>query len=436
VSVPTQLPAAGVDTSTLVEIAVQSMQGRTLARVSVPCSERVGAVKARLESLLSVPVSCQQLLWWAEVLPNDTTLEEHGITPGKAWVHLVTPCFSGQAVRDPALKWAFSGSSEGGLRMYNLADGEHVRDFGTGGACSVLALSVDASSDRAFAGSVDGRLRLWQLSDGACLRTIEAHTEDVTAVQVDWTSGRALSGSSDGTVKVWNVESGELLATCKGGSTPRHISASWVDDRACCGMDNGVVRMWDISTGALVGEFTASRDKAQETGTSVSAFAIDCAGRRAVSGLKDGHLVYWHFGPQSSPAAGSAETAGAVKEVAEAPAPKAASEEVAKPPEPKVFLAHYIAIRAIEARWLPQGSRAFVGSDDGSLSLWRLDTQQCTARFARHVGFVWAIAVDWAKERALSGAFDGCTKLWNLRTGQCLRTMQAHSRPVQSVAAG
>jgi WD40 repeat protein len=307
--------------------------------------------------------------------------------------------------------------------MYNLADGEHVRDFGTGGPCSVLALSVDANSTRALAGSVDGRLRLWQISDGACLRTIEAHTEDVTAVQVDWTSGRALSGSSDGTVKAWNIESGELLATCKGGSTPRDISASWADHRACCGMDNGVVRMWDIRTGALVGEFTAGRDKAEESSTSVSAFAIDCAGRRAVTGLKDGHLVYWHFGPESSPAAGSAEPAAKEAEAAETPAPK-------------VFLAHYIAIRAINARWLPQGSRAFVGSDDGSLSLWRLDTQQCTARFARHVGFVWAITVDWAKERALSGAFDGCTKLWNLRTGQCLRTMQAHSRPVQSVAAG
>ena len=35
-----------------------------------------------------------------------------------------------------------------------------------------------------------------------------------------------------------------------------------------------------------------------------------------------------------------------------------------------------------------------------------------SARFVRCVGMVWAIHVDWAKERAVSGAFDGCLKLW------------------------
>mmetsp|Transcript_120528 Transcript_120528/g.335572 ORF Transcript_120528/g.335572 Transcript_120528/m.335572 type:complete len:149 (-) Transcript_120528:313-759(-) len=106
------------------------------------------------------------------------------------------------------------------------------------------------------------------------------------------------------------------------------------------------------------------------------------------------------------------------------------------PPKPRALLAHYCAIRTIAADWKPDGSKALCGSDDGSLSLWRVDTSECLARFARHVGYIWTLYADWSRGRALSGAFDGCFKLWDLRNGDCLRTVQSHCRPVRSVCGG
>lgn len=49
----------------------------------------------------------------------------------------------------------------------------------------------------------------------------------------------------------------------------------------------------------------------------------------------------------------------------------------------QVVLAHFSALRSIVADWKERSSRALVGSDDGSLSLWRLDSSECLARRGR-----------------------------------------------------
>lgn len=122
-------------------------------------------------------------------------------------------------------------------------------------------------------------------------------------------------------------------------------------------------------------------------------------------------------------------------------------------------MCHFSALRSVAAQWRDAESRALLGADDGSLSLWRLDSSECLARrrnaletlrkrgFSNvfHMFFIcfesfpcwpwpgscaaWAWSGPstsigcphdvWpfvrgaeAKERAVSGAFDGCLKLW------------------------
>jgi len=205
--------------------------------------------------------------------------------------------------------------------------------------------------------------------------------------------------------------------TMAAGTAVYTLSADWVKNRAFGGLRTGVVRIWDLATGSMLKDISIGAAAADAAGTAVSAIAVDPVGNRAVSGLEDGHLAYWHFPGVEDPSA---------------------DKSIAPPPVPatKVLLAHYNAVRSIMVQWVEAGSRALIGADDGSLSLWRLDSQECLARFARHIGMVWALNVDWARDRAVSGAFDGCIKLWDLQNGDCIRTVQGHTRPVRSIAVG
>jgi len=395
------------------QVTFQTLRGRVLTRLVLQPTEKVVDVKARIQANLGVPIACQSLLWWAETLGNDTTLEDHDI-PANANMQLV------RSVKEPRLRYSLSGSSDGGLKLFSLENGELIRDFSSSSSKTqkVQAIAVDWVNLRAVSGSFSGCLHIWDLNTGTDLVMREGHEEEVNALEAHWGSMRALSGSSDGCAKLWNLEEQlTCIYSMPAGTAVYTLAVDWPKNRAFGGLGTGVVRIWDLVTGACLKDISTGAASAESSGTAVSAMAVDPVGNRAVSGLEDGHLTYWHF-------------AG----IEDAEPDKAVASSFV--PATKVLLAHYSAVRSIAAKWVESGSRALIGSDDGSLSLWRLDSQECLARFARHIGMVWALYVDWNRERAVSGAFDGCIKLWDLCNGECIRTLQGHSRPVRSIAMG
>lgn len=389
-----------------VQVTVRTLRGRSLARYVTPFDDKVKYVKQWLESALGVPSASQQLFWWAETLPNETTLQDHGV-PAVASIHIA------YATRDPRLKVTLSGSSDGGLRLFSLENGELIRDFGDCGRQIVLAVDVDWSTMCAVTGSYNGRLSTWDLREGGgCTGVMEGHTEEVHTIVADWPSMRAISGAGDASARLWDLDAKVCMRVYQAAATVFSLAVDWDKMRLFGGQRNGLVKVWDVKTGSMMCDLDCGAAAAAAASTAVSATSVDVNGR-AVSGFEDGHLAYWHF---------------------RIPEPGERSTE--NLPLTKVLLAHYSAVRTIASKWSDTDCRALCGSDDGSLSLWRLNSNECLARFARHIGFVWTIYADWARERALSGAFDGCIKLWDLRTGECLRTTQAHSRPVRSVAGG
>jgi len=391
------------------QVTIRTLRGRSLARLVAAPTEPVSSIKTRLESILGVPANAQQLFWWAENMPNDTCLDDHGVPAGSS-LHLVF------GTRDPRLTRALTGSSDGGLKLWNLEDGELIEEYqgGSVGSAVIVAMSVDWETNRVFTGAFNGTCNLWDLNTQRCVSTMEGHKEEVMVLDAHWPSMRAATGAGDGTAKLWDLEKASCLQTYMGGSTVYAIAIDWnVSKCVFGGLRNGSIRMWNMSSGAILRDFKPQSSAMDSAPTAVSAVAIDCHGNKAVSGFEDGHLAYWSFNPSDD---------------------EEAKQE--KPAQAKVHLAHYSAIRTIAAKWTGTDRRALCGSDDGSLSLWRLDSQECLARFGRHIGFVWTLYANWSRDRALSGAFDGCMKIWDLRTGECLRTLQAHSRPVRSIAGG
>eukprot|EP00405_Crypthecodinium_cohnii_P012709 CAMPEP_0206429618 /NCGR_PEP_ID=MMETSP0324_2-20121206/6344_1 /ASSEMBLY_ACC=CAM_ASM_000836 /TAXON_ID=2866 /ORGANISM="Crypthecodinium cohnii, Strain Seligo" /LENGTH=388 /DNA_ID=CAMNT_0053895325 /DNA_START=118 /DNA_END=1280 /DNA_ORIENTATION=+ len=242
-------------------IVVRSIRGRTLSKLIHKPEDTVRQVKEKLATALGVPVSSQQLLWWGEVLPNDTKLEEHHVPTAGASFHLA------YGTRDPRLTLALSGSNEGGLRLWNLQNGELERDFNSGGSATVLAISVDWKRMRAIVGCFNGQIQLWDLQSGACLDSFEGHQEEVQCLAVNWADMQVLSGASDARAKLWQFPNepkapassrrskagapldGALKHVLVAGSTVYTLAVDWAKAKACGGLRSGVVRLWDLRTG-------------------------------------------------------------------------------------------------------------------------------------------------------------------------------------------
>eukprot|EP00927_Polykrikos_kofoidii_P027911 TRINITY_DN24441_c0_g1_i1.p1 TRINITY_DN24441_c0_g1~~TRINITY_DN24441_c0_g1_i1.p1 ORF type:complete len:631 (-),score=101.66 TRINITY_DN24441_c0_g1_i1:180-2072(-) len=426
-SIPEPVAPAIIPEGSL-QVSVRTMCGRRnlMQMVCFP-SDKVSTIKSRIEARLGVPCAGQQLFWWAEAMPNDTTLQDHILGTNTMTVNLVC------STRESRLRMSLSGSSDGGLRLYNLETSELIKDLtatvAEGGTLTVsqktvfLSLAVHWESMRALCGAFNGDIQLWDIeADGrGCLAILKGHTDEVNCLEVSWPSMRALSGAGDGLAKLWDLNSCECVRSFRGDCTFFHVAADWTKNLAFGGLRTGIVHVWDMSTGNSLIQLDTGRAAARTSNTAVASVSIDAIRGRVLSGLEDGHLAYWHFS-----------------------VPLEEETNVTPLKGTKVLLGHYSPIRAIASRWVETDSRALCGSDDGTLSLWRLDSHVCVARFAKHVSFVWALCADWSRGRAMSGAFDGCIKLWDLR--KCddsqqehrasMRTIQSHSRPVRSIACG
>eukprot|EP00929_Paragymnodinium_shiwhaense_P113484 TRINITY_DN81777_c0_g1_i1.p1 TRINITY_DN81777_c0_g1~~TRINITY_DN81777_c0_g1_i1.p1 ORF type:complete len:612 (-),score=87.11 TRINITY_DN81777_c0_g1_i1:349-2184(-) len=391
----------------MTHVTICTMRGRTLAKLPWSVSEPMSALKDRIESSLGVPPAAQQLLWSGEMLPNGTSLEDHYVPARQpATLNLV------RCGRDPRLRHTISGAGDGLLRIWSLENGESIKDLPSSGPLTVLSLAADWDNGRLLCGCLNGELHLYDLTEAAPVaKRLVGHAEEVSVLCAHWHRMQALSGSGDGSARLWDLHTLKCLQVFEAGSWVKAMSVDWPGSRLCVGLTTGILQVWDIDTATKVQELKGGADAAKTSQSSVASTSIDIQSRRAVSGFEDGRLAYWHF---EAPDADSSATV----------------------PAPKVLIAHYSAVRALETKWSENTCKALAGSDDGSLSLWNLGPQECLARFARHVGMVWAMHADWSRDRCVSGAFDGCIKLWNLRTGECLRTLQGHHRPVRCIAGG
>ncbi|CAE7748087.1 sconB [Symbiodinium microadriaticum] len=389
------------------KVWVRSMRGRSIAKLVVGPKEKVGSLKQRLPGA----AASSQLLWLGEMLPNDSTLEDWFVEPGLVMLNVVS------SQKEPRVRHILSGASEGGIRLWNPANAEKVQDMTPLVQSAILAMVACWERMRVLCTTSDGRMQLWDLSEGTCLNSVVAHQDEAGCVAVDWATEQALTGCLVGPAKLWCLKTFRCLNILASETAVDSLSVDWPGRRACAGLRNGAVRLWDLDAAQVLGDFAEGAETAKESGTAVSGTVVDCRGRRALSGF-EAPMDTWHIGTSM----GEAQLAQSRTRFHRSAKARTAGEES--------------TTEDVSEHWREADSRALVGSDDGSLSLWRVESGECLARFARHIGFVWAIHADWARERAVSGAFDGCLKLWDLRTGECLRTIQGHSRPIRSICCG
>jgi hypothetical protein len=118
----------------------------------------------------------------------------------------------------------------------------------TGG---VSAVAVAPDGTWLASGSSDGAVRIWDVATGQARTTLKMKRgRSVTAVAVAPDGTWLASGSSDGTVRIWDTATGQARATLKGhGGRVRSVAVAPDGTWLATGSDDNTVRIWDASSG-------------------------------------------------------------------------------------------------------------------------------------------------------------------------------------------
>ncbi|KAG9413826.1 WD domain protein [Aphanomyces cochlioides] len=252
--------------------------------------------------------------------------------------------------------------------------------------------------------SPDKTVKLWDASSGALKSTLEGHEQGISDVSWCSNSRCIASGSDDRTIKTWDVEQECTVATLRGHSNvvfsvnfnPQGtlIASSSFDDS---------VRLWDFRTGRIARMIPAHSDP-------VTAASFNRDGTLLVSSSYDGLCRIWDV------ASGQCLNTLTLS-----------NELSADSIVPVSF-----------AKFTPNGKFVLVSTLDGKLRLWDYVRSRVLKTYSGHVNSSFCIfsafSVVGDKPQIVSGSEDGTVVLWDVQTQEQVQVIQAHSDAVLAVA--
>ena len=150
-------------------------------------------------------------------------------------------------------QFALSGSWDGTLRLWNLANGQTSRRF-VGHTKDVLSVAFSQDNRQIVSGSRDKSIKLWNTL-GECKFTIpdeDGHKEWVSCVRFSPSTANPLIVSCgwDGLVKVWNLTNCKLRTNLMGHTGYLNTVTVSPDGSLCAsGGKDGVAMLWDLNEG-------------------------------------------------------------------------------------------------------------------------------------------------------------------------------------------
>ncbi|MGA7325338.1 MAG: hypothetical protein WBX25_12830 [Rhodomicrobium sp.] len=180
--------------------------------------------------------------------------------------------------------YGFSGSSDGHLRLWDLAAGRELRTLYASPEVGRVALSVDGKYG--LSAEFDGKLKLWDLSNGQEVRTLAGDRSPILAIAFTDDGRGSISASMD-TVKLWDLSSGHEIRSFALNSSPKGALNSELSAHSVAvaphpgyvvsGHDDGTLKLWDLSTGREIRSFVAHKSV-------VTSVAVSSDGHYATSG--------------------------------------------------------------------------------------------------------------------------------------------------------
>jgi WD40 repeat protein len=178
------------------------------------------------------------------------SIEEPGIL--RAW------SAQGQLLQDTLLSelealWAFGkggtivGSASDDLAIWDSASGRLLLSREQPSWITSLALSDDLQW--AVTGSDDGAVRVWSVADGEIVHELQELTCPISAVAFDPTGKRIAAAGEDKTVALWDLAEPRFLGKLTGHSDRIHVLAWHKDGKAIVsGGWDSIAWVWDVAS--------------------------------------------------------------------------------------------------------------------------------------------------------------------------------------------
>ncbi|MDZ7962781.1 MAG: serine/threonine-protein kinase [Aulosira sp. DedQUE10] len=100
--------------------------------------------------------------------------------------------------------------------------------------------------------------------------------------------------------------------------------------------------------------------------------------------------------------------------------------------QPKTLKGHASDVNAVA--FAADGVTLASGSDDNTIKLWNLTTNQEIRTLKGHSKWIWTVAFSPDGKTLASGSADKNIKLWNVATGQEIKILKGHTEGISSVA--
>jgi WD40 repeat protein len=149
----------------------------------------------------------------------------------------------------------------GEVKVFAVATGELVRDFGEVHSDTVFGVAFSPDGRQLASAAADKTIRVLDVATGELVRSLEGHTHHV--LSLDWQDdGQTIaSASADQSIKVWNVETGEQRRTISGFS--KEITALvfvQTSNQIVTACADGSLRLSNTGDGKAVRNFSAAGD--------------------------------------------------------------------------------------------------------------------------------------------------------------------------------
>lgn len=285
---------------------------------------------------------------------------------------------------DAGSERALSGGLDRTVKQWDLTMSEDRRSA-TGELLWVNDIVPFDGGRRCLTGSEDRTLRVWDLESRECLARFGEHALGVWAVDVTWDGALALSASEDRTLKLWDLRGNRMIATLEGHEAPINkavispsgrlaVSGAGRSDTSA----GASAKVWDLAARACLISLDAHDGKVQQVG-----FTPD--ERRIVTASWDGKIKTWDI----------------------------SRGELCLDIDTGQGRLRGLAIA-------PDGRRVASGDQAGGLRVWDLAAGSLVQELIGHEANVRRAAISPDGRRLLSGGDDHSVRLWDLETGDLL----------------
>jgi len=303
---------------------------------------------------------------WIAALPKSKALSIRGTLSADGLI-------TSMAVSSDASQLA-TGSSEGGLSFFNVADRKETAFIEEAHDLNITAVAYAPDGSLLASASVDNFIKLWPAGTKTSTQTLKGHTLAIKTLAFSPDGSLLASAGVDQVIMVWNMPSGELAFTLKGHQSDINDLAFSPDGSLLVSSSDGTVKGWDV----------ASRtEKFSQSGHQIWVFAAAFSADGKFLATADGKGVVKLWNPKNG--------------------------EIIR-----TLTAHASRINALA--FSPQSDLLVTGGEDGFTKIWQVSNWELKSTLETYGEEVFPI-------HSLSFAQDGSTlfagnsydvKIWNL----------------------